>query len=121
MSHLEVYALATSAMYNAGGEVAGIGAGVIPTKPKTLHLFPSRRTLDAGEPFIVDLGGVYKRYHANIARCYYWGDPTPELRRSERRRQRCSHRNLRREWPRAAAIGDRVPSIGSETPYGATG
>jgi Xaa-Pro aminopeptidase len=81
MSHLEVYALATSAMYNAGGEVAGIAQGVIPTKPKTLHMLPSRRTLEAGEPFIVDLGGVYKRYHANIARCYYWGDPTSELRR----------------------------------------
>jgi Xaa-Pro aminopeptidase len=81
MSHLEVYALATSAMYNAGGEVAGIAQAVIPTNPKTLHLLPSRRTLEAGEPFIVDLGGVYKRYHANIARCYYWGDPTPELRR----------------------------------------
>jgi Xaa-Pro aminopeptidase len=68
-------------MYSAGGEVAAIPQGVIPTKPKSLHLLPSRRTIEAGEPFIVDLGGVYKRYHANIARTFYWGDPTPELRR----------------------------------------
>jgi Xaa-Pro aminopeptidase len=81
MSHAEVYSLATSAMFNAGGEIAGIAQGVIPTKPKTLHLIPSRRTIEAGEPFIVDLGGVYKRYHANIARTFYWGDPTPELQR----------------------------------------
>jgi Xaa-Pro aminopeptidase len=81
MSHLEVYALATNAMYSAGGEVAGIAQGVIPTRPKTLHMLPSRRTIEAGEPFIVDLAGVYKRYHANIARTYYWGDPTPELQR----------------------------------------
>jgi Xaa-Pro aminopeptidase len=81
MSHAEVFGLAYGAMYAAGGELAGIPQGVIPTKPRTLHLLPNRRQIEAGEPFIVDLGGVYKRYHVNAARCYYWGDPTPELRR----------------------------------------
>ena len=81
MSHAEVYSLAIGAMHTAGGEVPGIPQGVIPTSPKSLHLLPTRRTIDAGEPFIFDLAGVYKRYHSNIARTYYWGDPTPELRR----------------------------------------
>jgi Xaa-Pro aminopeptidase len=44
-------------------------------------LLPSRRTIEAGEPFIVDLAGVFKRYHVNVARTFYWGDPTAELRR----------------------------------------
>jgi Xaa-Pro aminopeptidase len=79
MSHGEVYALATAAMYSNGGGVAAIPQGVIPTKPQSLHLLPSPRTIEANEPFIVDLAGVYKRYHVNTARTYYWGDPTPEL------------------------------------------
>jgi len=81
MSHAEVYALAIGAMHASGGEVPGIPQGVIPTHPKTLHLLPNRRTIEAGEPFVFDLAGVFKRYHSNIARTYYWGDPTPELRR----------------------------------------
>jgi hypothetical protein len=81
MSHAEVFAAAYGAMFRAGGEFPGIPQGVIPTKPRSLHLLPNRRQLEAGEPFIVDLGAVYKRYHVNAARCYYWGDPTPELRR----------------------------------------
>ena len=81
MSHTEVYSLAIGAMHAAGGEVPGIPQGVIPTNPRSLHLLPSRRTIEAGEPFIFDLAGVYKRYHSNIGRTYYWGDPTPELRR----------------------------------------
>jgi Xaa-Pro aminopeptidase len=81
MSHAEVYAIAYGAMYRAGGEVPGIPQGVIPTHPKSLHLLPGRRQIQAGEPFIFDLGAVYKRYHVNLARTYFWGDPTPELRR----------------------------------------
>jgi Xaa-Pro aminopeptidase len=81
MSHAEVYSIAIGAMHAAGGEVPGIPQGVIPTIPKSLHLLPTRRIISAGEPFIFDLAGVYKRYHSNIARTYFWGDPTPELRR----------------------------------------
>jgi Xaa-Pro aminopeptidase len=81
ISHAEVYGIATNAMFRMGGEVAGIPQGVIPTNPRSLHLLPSRRTIEAGEPFIVDLAGVFKRYHVNVARTFYWGDPTAELRR----------------------------------------
>jgi len=81
MSHCEVYAEATYAMYKAGGEVAGIAQDVQPGRPRSTHLLPSRRQIQAGEPFAVDMAGVYKRYHANVDRTYLWGDPTPELRR----------------------------------------
>jgi Xaa-Pro aminopeptidase len=79
MSHAEVFGIAYGAMYKAGGGVAGIPQGVIPTHPKSLHLLPSARQIQAGEPFIFDLGGVYKAYHVNAARCYYWGDPSKEM------------------------------------------
>jgi len=46
---------------------------------RTTHLLPSRRRIEAGEPFAVDIAGVYKRYHANVDRTFVWGDPEPEL------------------------------------------
>ena len=79
MSHLEVYAEASYAMYKNGGEVAGIPQAVMPGRPKSLHLMPSQRTIQAGEPFAVDQVGVYKRYHVNVCRTFFWGDPSPEL------------------------------------------
>jgi Xaa-Pro aminopeptidase len=79
MTHGEVYAEATYAMLSAGGEVPGIPQAVQPGRPRSTHLLPSRRQISAGEPFAVDVAGVYKRYHANIDRTFLWGDPSPEL------------------------------------------
>ena len=79
MTHAEVYAEALYAMLKVGGEVAGIPQAVQPGWPQSTHLLPSRRQISEGEPFAVDLAGVYKRYHANIDRTMIWGDPSPEL------------------------------------------
>ena len=84
MSHLEVYAAAMHAMYVAGGEIAGIPQAVLPAEPRSIHLLPSRRQIQAGEVFAFDLCGVYKRYHVNMARTYIYGDPSPQLVRLER-------------------------------------
>jgi Xaa-Pro aminopeptidase len=75
----ELYATAYSAMAAAGGEVAAIPQAVQPGRPRTTHLLPSRRQLQAGESFAFDLAGVYKRYHANLDRTFIYGDPDPEL------------------------------------------
>jgi Xaa-Pro dipeptidase len=40
---------------------------------------PSRRQISEGEPFAIDVAGVYKRYHANIDRTLIWGEPSREL------------------------------------------
>ena len=61
MTHGEVYAESSYAMLRAGGEVPGIAQDVkLPGRPRTTHLLPSRRTIEAGEPFAVDVAGVYK-------------------------------------------------------------
>jgi Xaa-Pro aminopeptidase len=79
MAHCEVYAEAMYAMMRQGGEVAGIAQGVQPGRPHSTHLLPSRRQIQAGEPFAVDIAGVYNRYHANVDRTFLWGNPDPEL------------------------------------------
>jgi Xaa-Pro dipeptidase len=79
MTHAEVYAESSYAMLRAGGEVPGIAQDVQPGRPRTTHLLPSRRRIEAGEPFAVDIAGVHHRYHANVDRTFVWGDPEPEL------------------------------------------
>ena len=81
MTHGEVYAEAMYAMMNVGGEIPGIAQAVQPGWPQSTHLLPSRRQISEGEPFAVDVAGVYNRYHANIDRTMVWGEPSAELRR----------------------------------------
>jgi Xaa-Pro aminopeptidase len=75
----ELYGAALYEMAKAGGEVPAISQAVQPGRPRTTHLLPSRRQVEAGEPFAFDLAGVYKRYHANLDRTFIYGDPDPEL------------------------------------------
>jgi Xaa-Pro aminopeptidase len=79
MTHGEVYGEVIHAMMKAGGEVPGITQAVQPGWPRSTHMLPSRRQISEGEPFAVDVAGVYKRYHANIDRTLIWGEPSPEL------------------------------------------
>ena len=79
MSHGQVYAEAMYAMLNAGGEIPGIPQAVQPGWPQSTHLLPSRRQISAGEPFAVDVAGVFKRYHANLDRTFIWGEPSKVL------------------------------------------
>ena len=79
MTHAQVYAESMYAMLQVGGEVPGIAQAVQPGWPQSTHLLPSRRQISKGEPFAVDVAGVYKRYHANIDRTFIWGEPSPEL------------------------------------------
>jgi Xaa-Pro aminopeptidase len=79
MTHAQVYAEAMYAMAQAGGEVPGIAQAVQPGWPQSTHLLPSRRQISEGEPFAIDVAGVYKRYHANIDRTLIWGEPSREL------------------------------------------
>jgi len=81
MTHAQVYAEAMYAMAQVGGEVPAIAQAVQPGWPQSTHLLPSRRQISEGEPFAVDVAGVYKRYHANIDRTLIWGEPSPELAR----------------------------------------
>ena len=75
----EIYGAAYHAMMKVGGEVTAIPQAVQPGRPRSTHLLPSRRQVQAGESFAFDLAGVYKRYHANLDRTFIIGDPDPEL------------------------------------------
>lgn len=79
VTELEVYGEATRAMANAGGEVSGI-VGAISSGPLFAgHALNSRRVIEPGDFVFYDPCGVYNRYHANLARAYFVGEPPAEL------------------------------------------
>ena len=75
----EIYGAAYYAMMKVGGEATAIPQAVQPGRPRSTHLLPSRRQIQAGESFAFDLAGVYKRYHANLDRTFILGEPPAEL------------------------------------------
>jgi Xaa-Pro aminopeptidase len=49
------------------------------TKTNALHALSTRRKIKAGEVVLVDLCGVYKRYHINMARTFCLGEPAKDV------------------------------------------
>jgi Xaa-Pro aminopeptidase len=78
ITELELYGAIKGAMYSNGSEVPGLDMAFIPAIGLS-HILPTRRQMNAGEPFGSDICGVFKRYHVNIARTYIWGDPPKEM------------------------------------------
>ena len=63
-----------AAMTRAGGEFPGILPPVMSGfRSNCLHPLASRKTLKPGERVNIDLCGVYKRYHCNLARSFWLG------------------------------------------------
>jgi Xaa-Pro aminopeptidase len=86
VSELEVYGEMVRAMARAGGENPGITMPVLSgTKTNALHALATRRRMQRGELVTVDLAGVYKRYHVNIARTFSIGEPSEEVRAQTQR------------------------------------
>ncbi|MBS1678487.1 MAG: aminopeptidase P family protein [Actinobacteria bacterium] len=80
MTELQVSALLTSLLADAGSEVAATPALVCsgPTAWVDTHSFPSARELEAGDTVSIDCCGVIDRYHANLCRTFALGEPDPE-------------------------------------------
>lgn len=79
VTELEVYGEATRAMARAGGETSGI-VGAVSSGPYLAgHALNSRRVIQNGDTILYDPCGVVHRYHANLERAYYLGDPPPDL------------------------------------------
>ena len=73
---LEVFGEMIAAMARAGGEFPGILPPVMSGfRSNCLHPLANRKTLKPGERVNVDLCGVYKRYHCNLARSFWLGEP----------------------------------------------
>src|SRR4029077_1135643 len=81
VTELEVYGEMIRTMARAGGENPGITMPVLSgTKTNALHGVATRRKMQRGEMVLVDLAGVFKRYHINIARTFSIGEPRAEVR-----------------------------------------
>jgi Xaa-Pro dipeptidase len=81
VAELDVYGEMVRAMARAGGENPGITMPVLSgTKTNALHGVATRRKMLHGELVLVDLAGVFKRYHINIARTFSIGEPSVEVR-----------------------------------------
>lgn len=77
---LEVFAAFTSAMARAGGEFPAILPPVMSGfRSNCLHPLASRKPIQMGERVNVDLCGVFNRYHCNIARSFWVGEPPAEV------------------------------------------
>jgi Xaa-Pro aminopeptidase len=80
VSELEVYGELVRAMAAAGGENPGITMPVLSgSKTNALHGLATRRRINRGEIVLVDLCGVYKRYHVNVARTFSMGEPAADI------------------------------------------
>ena len=80
MTELELYGEIVLALGKAGGENPGITMPV-QSGPRTIasHAAPSRRVIQPGDTFNIDVCGVYNRYHADNARTFSIGEPDPEI------------------------------------------
>ena len=80
ITELDVYAEIIAAMAHAGGENPSITLPVLSgQKSATPHGLASRKQIMPGEIVIIDICGVYNRYHANIARTFSMGEPHPDV------------------------------------------
>ena len=76
VTELEVYGQMIAAMAKAGGEVSGIIPPIASGfRSNCLHPLASRKKITKGERIIVDVSGVFKRYHVNMARTFWLGEP----------------------------------------------
>ncbi len=77
---LEVYGAMFHAMTKAGGEGAAIYMPVLSGKKTNApHALASRKRIKPGELVLVDVSGVYNRYHCNMARTYAMGEPRKDI------------------------------------------
>jgi Xaa-Pro aminopeptidase len=77
---LEVFGEMVAAMARAGGEFSGILPPVMSGfRSNCLHPLASRKKMQSGERVNVDLCGVFKRYHCNLCRGFWIGDPPDDI------------------------------------------
>lgn len=76
VTELEVFGEMIRAMTRAGGEFPAILPPVMSGfRSNALHPLASRKRIELGERVNIDLCGVYNRYHVNLARGFWVGEP----------------------------------------------
>lgn len=77
---LEIFGEMIAAMTRAGGEFPGILPPVASGfRSNCLHPLSSRKKIEMGERVFVDVSGVYNRYHVNLARTFWVGEPPADV------------------------------------------
>lgn len=80
VTELEVFGEVIAAMTKAGGEFPGILPPVMSGfRANCSHPLASRKVIEKGERVNIDLSGVYNRYHSNICRGFYVGEPPKDV------------------------------------------
>lgn len=80
VTELEVFGEMIAAMTRAGGEFPGILPPVMSGfRANCSHPIATRKKIAKGERVNVDVCGVYNRYHSNMARGFYVGDPPKDV------------------------------------------
>jgi Xaa-Pro aminopeptidase len=77
MTELEVSAHLSALLASHGGEIAAMAPLVNsgPTAWADTHAFPTRRRIQRGDTVTVDCCAVVDRYHVNLGRTFYVGEP----------------------------------------------
>lgn len=78
MTEIEVQGIAHYAMSKLQGEEPAIRT-IVRSGPRSSahHGLPSRRRIRPGEIIGVDFSSSYNRYHVDLSRCFFIGDPDP--------------------------------------------
>lgn len=85
MTELELFGLVTAAMMKAGSGFPALipifnAVPVRDGRPVSAgHSMAGHKVIRAGEFLTADLCGVHNRYHSNVMRGFYLGDPTKEM------------------------------------------
>ena len=85
VTELDVEAEMTHAMYHAGGELSAIPIMIQSGNTIGGHQMPRRRKIKSDEHIKIDVCGVYWRYHGNILRGFWTGEPPEKVRDRYRR------------------------------------
>ncbi len=56
---------------------------LVSSGPRTglFHSLPGERVIEAGDPVMIEIMGVHKRYHASVVRTVFAGKASPEARK----------------------------------------
>ena len=80
VSELEVQGEVIRALAVAGGELQAMMMPVLSgKKSNATHAVATRRKMQAGETVAIDVSGVHKRYHVNVARTFSLGEPADDV------------------------------------------
>lgn len=91
ITELELFGEVTRAMMAAGGEFPALIPifNAVPLRDgrpvSAGHAMAGRKVIQAGEFLTADLCGVYNRYHGNVMRGFYLGEPSKEMVEQNRR------------------------------------